>query len=558
MIKINGAKAVVRALKGQGVKHVFGLPGTAIMDIYDTLYGDEDIKLITVRHEQGAAHMADGYARASGNPGVCILSRGPGSSNALMGVVNAHDESSPVLILAGIPGTDIHAYDAFEEMDLVSTFRPVTKRSFQVPNANRTPEFVTMAYKKTLQGRPRPVFLAIPEDFQNRDIQFEELADGGELYRPAPSEKAIDKVIEFLAMAKAPTILAGGGARAAAGEGLLTRLAEKLQVPVVTSWLRDDLMPTQHPLFVGTAGIGAFSATIQAIEEADLILSLGCRFSEFTTNRYRLLRKGQKLVHVDIDPGEIGKIYSTDAGITADVSEFITALLRRLRSAEGKINVGNQWADALRQSYLEQSALPPQPVCAGVHPLEVIDGLNNMQTEEHLYVTDSGNFTMWLSKYMQINYHDSYISPAGGALGFGYPAALGAQLARPDKRVICLTGDGGFIMNMQEMMTAVCYKIPVVTIVFNNQCYANVKVKQQTAYGGRLIGADLKNPDFAAVARECGMYSEKVQNPGDFEKALSRCLNQSGPALIDVELDQENLSPPGVVFFTSKGTNEAS
>lgn len=555
MAKVLGAKALIETLKSEGVKHIFGLPGTAIMDIYDACYGDSELELITVRHEQGAGHMADGYARASGQLGVCLLSRGPGASNALIAIENAYHESSPVLALAGIPGTDIHAYDAFEEMDLVSAFKPVTKWAFQMSNGNRIAEFTRMAVHKATQGRPRPVFLAIPEDYQNRDMDFTQTSfnNYGQLYPPTAPREALIEVLKSIQSASFPLIIAGGGFSKASNEGSLVRLAETLNIPVVTSWLRDNLLPTEHFLYVGPTGPGIWPATRMAMEEADLIISIGCRFSEFTTNRFRIFKSDKKIIQVDIDPAEIGKIYEVALGINSDAGLFVRDLLTLVNESNFRPKeLGNRQKELLA-AYQSERKLPEVSDHTNVHPAELINTLNQIQDEKTLFVYDSGNFAMWLSKYLSFKHSGQLIAPAGGALGFGFPAAIGAQIARPDRRVICLTGDGGFIMTMQEMETAVRYKIPVVTVVFNNNCYANVKVKQISTYQGRVIGADFSNPDFAEFARICGAYGETVSNAEDLKPALERCLLQDRPSLLNVILDPVTLSPPGTTFFTSKG-----
>lgn len=555
MAKILGAKALIETLKSEGVKHLFGLPGTAIMDIYDACYGDPDLELITARHEQGAGHMADGYARASGQLGVCLLSRGPGAANALIAIENAYHESSPVLALAGIPGTDIHAYDAFEELDLVSIYKPVTKWAFQVPNGNRIGEFIKMAVHKATQGRPRPVFLAIPEDFQNREIAFTPTSceTCGNIYPPTAPREALIKVLELIQSASFPLIIAGGGFSKASQEGAPVRLAETLNVPVVTTWSRDNLLPTEYSLYLGPTGPGIWAATRTAIEEADLIISIGCRFSELTTNRFRLFRNNKKLVQVDIDPMEIGKIYKPTLGINADAGLFVRDLLKLGTQSNFRPKELSRRQKELLEAFQSERKLPQIPDHINVHPIELVDSLNQIQTEKTLFVTDGGNFSMWLSKYLTFRYTGQLIAPAGGALGFGFPAAIGAQIARPDRRVICLAGDGGFIMTMQEMETAVRYKVPVVTVVFNNNCYANVKVKQMATYQGRVIGADFTNPDFAEFARICGAYGETVKSADNLTPALERCFAQDGPSLLNVILDPVILSPPGTTYFTSKG-----
>jgi acetolactate synthase-1/2/3 large subunit len=555
------ARAAVEAIKSWGVTHVFGLPGTGNLDIYDAFYGDPDVQLVTARHEQGAAHMAEGYAKGSGKPGVCLVARAPGAANTLIATFGAYSESWPMIVLVGEPGTDILGNEAFEEADLVAMFRPVTKWAMRVPRAERLVEFMMKAYREALSGRPRPVMLAIPHDYQTREVTMDDTLRPPPIPSPPhPAKEGVERALQALAGARFPLILAGGGVVRARATDLLVEFAELLALPVVTTFVREDAFPNDHPLYLGNAGPSKVAATEKALDQADLVIALGCRFSELTTNRFT--RPFTRLIHVDIDPHEIGRLYPAEIGLVSDLHAFLTEALELARQRDQARLAPSPERRArlqeLREEYRSPATRPIKHSPVAIHPSEVAALLADIQQPDDVFVADSTTLGGWLSRHLCFTRPGSLVSTAGGCLGMGFPNALGFKLARPDTRVICLVGDGSFMMVPQELETAVRYKINLVTLVMNNSCYANVKIKQASHYQGRFIGVDFCNPDFALLAKAFGAHGERASRPEELMPALERCLAYPGPSLIDVILDPEDLGSPGTTFFLPGGAFDAT
>lgn len=558
---VSVAKAIVETIKSWGVTHVFGLPGTGNLDIYDAFYGDPDITLITTRHEQGAAHMAEGYAKGSGKPGVCLVARAPGAANTIAATFNAYSESVPVIVLVGEPGTDILGNEAFEETDLVAMFRTVTKWAMEIPRAERTVEFLMKAYREALSGRQRPVMLAIPQDYQTQQVTIEDTLKPPPLPRPPrPAREGVEQAVQAIATAEFPLILAGGGVVRAKARGLLTEFAETLHVPAVSAFVRDDAFPNDHPLYLGSTGPSKIPATEKALNLADVVIALGCRFSELTTDRFT--RRFPRLIHVDIDAHEIGKLYPPEVGLVSEVGAFLTDALElaRQRYPSGLVPPAERLVRIreLQEEFRSAATRLVKHSDGYIHPSEVAALLADVQQANDVFVADCTTLMGWLSRHLSFTEPGRLVSTAGGCLGMGFPNALGLKLARPDTRVICLVGDGSFMMVPQELETAVRYNINMVTMVINNSCYANVKIKQATHYKGRLIGVDFCNPDFALLAKAFGAHGERASRPEDLMPALERCLAYSGPSLIDVIVDPEDLASPGTTFFIPGGAFDAS
>jgi acetolactate synthase-1/2/3 large subunit len=541
-----GSEAVVDALQAGGIEHVFGLPGTTIMDLIDVLGSRDGIEYLSVRHEQAAAHMADAYWRASGKLAVALASRGPGAANMTIGVHNAYAESIPLLALVGQVPDGIAHRDTFEEMDLVSFFEPLTKWSVEIHEADRIGELLGRAIRVAQSGRPRPVLVSIPVDVQGRATAPASGRMGAAPSLPEPAASSLAAAIDLLAEASRPVVVLGGGTLRPTHEPAIVALAEALGAPVVTTWMRKNAFPNDHPAFVGSLGFGAHDAAEAAVSEADVLLALGCRFSEFTTKRYSLIEDETTIVQVDVDADEIGAVYPVEVGIVGDAVAVANALVGALGSREvaDPTGRGDRLA-GLRADYERQSVVPVEAESDGaVGSAAVITALAEaLKSSDAILVQDAHSFGPWVSRYIGFDRPGRYYAAAGGSMGWGVPAALGIQIARPDERVIAVCGDGSFWMVAQELETAVRAGLPIVVVVTNNFSYGNTRDRQKHAHGARYVGTLYENPDFAAFMRLLGGHGERVERGADLGPALERALASGLPAVVDVIQDQHEGLP---------------
>jgi acetolactate synthase I/II/III large subunit len=551
---VNGAEVAVGALRREGVRHIVGLPGTTIMHLIDAAGRSPGVRYLSVRHEQVAAFMADGYARAAGGIGVCTASRGPGAANLAIGVHNAHAESVPVLALIGQVPDEISYREAFEELDLVRFFGPITKWSVEIHQASRIAELMQRAVRTALSGRPGPVMVSLPLDVQAAEAVPRYQASARPVPPTAPAA-AVEAALARLASAQRPVIIAGGGVRGPGYSAGLLKLAERLAIPVVTTWLRKNAFPNDSPLFCGSLGYGALAATEDVVREADLVLAAGCRFSEFTTGRWTLLSPGTHLIQIDIDPDGLGRTYVPDMGICADVSQAARALSDAAEETGTSPPPGRAaWAAAVRAEYQQQASPPgPAPGGAPVSSAELVAALRTvLGATKATLVQDAPSLGPWIQRYLDFAAPDSYYASGGGSMGWGFPAAMGMQLARPGERFITVSGDGSFWMVAQDLETAVRERLPVVTVINNNFAFGNTRDRQRTAHGGRYLGVFYGNPDFAAFARLLGAHGERVDSGADLVPALERALASGLPAVIDVIQDRHEGLPPGLVPPTAR------
>jgi acetolactate synthase I/II/III large subunit len=535
------ADAAIEALRREGVDHVFGLPGTTTMHLLDALARRRDIRYVSVRHEQVAGFMADGFARGSGRLGVCMASRGPGAANVTIALHNAHGESVPVLALIGQVDDEIVYREGFEEVDLVAMFEPLTKWSLEVHDARRVPELVQRAAGVAATGRPRPVMASIPLDVQKRSLPEPVFRPPVAVAHPVPPPAEVERAAELLAGARRPVILVGGGAERAGAAGAVARLAEALDAPVAASWHRKAAFPDGHRAFVGVLGFGALEVTERAVREADVVLSLGCRFSQFTSARWTLLPPGVELIQVDVDAEGLGRAYAPAVALHGDARATAEALIgERAAPAERLAE--------LRRDYEQQSRLPAVPGAGPVPSAALVRALRAAR-ERHdpIFVQDAPTFGVWMQRYLPVERPGSYYGNAGGAMGWGLPAALGIQLAQPGERVLAVVGDGSFWMVAQDLETAVRERIPVVTVVANNFAYGNTRDRQRADHGGRLFGVLYDNPDFAAFARLVGAHGERVERTEDLYPAIDRAIASGLPAVVDVIQDVDEGLPPDVL-----------
>jgi acetolactate synthase-1/2/3 large subunit/sulfoacetaldehyde acetyltransferase len=541
---MTSGQAIIESLKTEGIPYLFGLPGHAMLDVLDAMYGREDIQFICVRHEQAAALMADGYARASGNPAACIASVGPGSVNLAAGTAQAWMAHSPVIALAGGLFRDYYDRDAFQEIDLVNLFRPITKYSTQVKKADRIPEILRHAFRVATSDKKGPVFVEVPADILRETFEAEILHPGA--YRAVETRNpgdpvAIDAAASLLLTAKRPAVLAGGGAVWSEAGTEAVRLADTLGAVLVNTYGHSDVLPTDHPRFLGAIGRNGPAEAAQAIHKADTLLVLGSRLSELTSypgGEYYL--SGKRIVQVEIDPKEFARIYPIDVGIVGDARAVGASLLEAIQSKSPETDRLPEWrrevedlSSARRDRLAAERSSTPVPARAA----QVYAEIRQVAPPGTIFTVDAGSASGAAYDRLQFSEPKTFLTPrAFGSLGVGFPVAMGAKLARPEKTVISMNGDGGFLFNAQEIQTAVEYGINVVAMVLNDNCWGSEKQIQKNRFDARYIAADLNNPRFDKYAELFGGKGFYCDHPDQIGDALREAMACGKPAVIEVPI----------------------
>ncbi|MCF3942935.1 thiamine pyrophosphate-dependent enzyme [Oceanobacillus alkalisoli] len=529
---MSAAHALVECLKRADVEKVFCVPGESYLPVLDALYDAESIEVISARHEGGAAFMAEGYAKAASKAGIVFATRGVGAANLSIGVHTAMQDSTPMLVFLGQVHRKFRGREGFQEVELTQFFAPIVKWAVEVKDPERMPEIVERAFRIAETGRPGPVIISLPEDVLplKGEMQFGPLL---QIPRPTPSENDIQRVEETLSKAKRPIIIAGGGVKRA--EAILQNVAEKFAIPVLAAFRRHDVFPHHHPLYAGHLGLGTDPEIVKTVEEADVILALGTRLSEITTQDYSIITPEKKLIHIDIDFDALGKVYAPDVGIVADIKEALTVM--------GKMTVKANWVEWVKERRRAYTAVSNLDIKEGeVMNKQIIHALAKNLPDDALLTTDAGNFAGWLHAFFPFKEKQRYIGPTSGAMGYGMPAALGAKLAFPSRPVIALSGDGGFMMTVQELETAVRHRIPVICLVFNNNMYGTIRMHQEMHYPERVIGTDLGYVSFKDLAKSVGADGYLVNTAEHFEQVLRVVLSKNNVAVIEILTSKEEIS----------------
>ncbi|PZQ52466.1 MAG: thiamine pyrophosphate-binding protein [Rhodovulum sulfidophilum] len=533
-----GAEVLVDCLRAQGVTTAFGVPGESYLAVLDALIGS-GIRMVANRHEGGAAFMAEAWGKLTGEPGVCFVTRGPGATNASIGVHTAMQDSTPMVLFIGQIETGGRDRELFQEVDYRAFFGPIAKWATEIDRADRVPEILARAFAVARSGRPGPVVVALPEDM----LAAATAAGAGPPVRvpmAAPAAEDIAELRDLLAQARRPLVLAGGGGWGAAGRAGLRAFAEANALPVATVWRYTDLLDNASPSFVGTAGLGKTASVRELMLGADLILALGIRFGEITTDNYALYpppRMTARLVHAHASDGELNKIYTADLAVHAHPDRLLPAL------AALRVDAG-AWAErteAARAAWLAELETPPQP--GAVDMGAVTRRLAEVLPDDAILTNGAGNFSIWPNKHFPFTGGRRLLAPQSGAMGYGLPAAIAAKIARPEATVVCYAGDGDFQMTEAELATAAQASAPIVVLLVNNGGYGTIRMHQERHYPGRVSFTELANPDFAAMARSFGMLGERVERTGDFPAALARALASPTGAVLDLAVDIEALTP---------------
>ncbi|WP_370558846.1 acetolactate synthase 3 large subunit [Edwardsiella tarda] len=547
MERLSGAEMVVRSLIDQGVKHLFGYPGGTVLDIYDALHTLGGIEHILVRHEQGAVHMADGYARATGQVGVVLVTSGPGATNAITGIATAYMDSVPLVVLSGQVASSLIGNDAFQECDMVGISRPVVKHSFLVKRSEDIPTVLKKAFYLASSGRPGPVVVDLPKDILNPAQKYpysypEQVSLRS--YNPTCQghRGQIKRGLQTLLAARRPVIYAGGGVISAECHTALRALAQQLNLPVVTSLMGLGAFPASHPQCLGMLGMhGTYEANM-AMHHADVIFAVGVRFDDRTTNNLAKYCPEATVVHIDIDPSSISKTVTADVPIVGDAGDVLAVLLALLAQGDNQQDFDSvrDWWQQIAQ-WRERQCL--RYSCDGqrIKPQQVIETLHRLTNGEAYVASDVGQHQMFAALYYGFDHPRRWINSGGlGTMGFGLPAALGVRLALPQATVLCITGDGSIQMNIQELSTALQYDLPIVVVNLNNRFLGMVKQWQDIIYAGRHSQSYMQSlPDFVRLAEAYGHVGIAIRHPDELEEKLREALAiRDRLVFVDVTVDE--------------------
>ncbi|OAM92682.1 acetolactate synthase, large subunit [Pelosinus fermentans] len=543
-MKISGAQGIIECLLEQGVDTVFGYPGGRILPLYDAIYEGQIRHILTV-HEQGAIHAADGYARASGKVGVCIATSGPGATNLVTGLANAYLDSVPLVVITGQVSTDLIGADAFQEVDITGITMPITKHNFLVKDAAALPEIMRFAFRIASSGRPGPVLIDVPSDIQMALFTFnkeEEQEKNKPRFQWELSElgsSLIDKAVAVLEAAKQPVMIVGGGVVSSGAYEQVVALAEKMNVPVVSTLMGLGSFSSEHPLFLGLTGMHGHKRANLAVHGADVVIAIGSRFNDRVTGNKFKYAEGKTLIHIDVDPAELDKNVSTHIPLAGDVKQLVTTLYERMESLNPCL-----WWKVIQEWKREFSAKPDGDVLSAPWMLKQV--AERTKGKPFLFATDVGQHQMWAAQNLHIETPRSWITSGGlGTMGFGLPAAIGAQIAMPAKRVIAIVGDGGMKMTGCELFTAASQGLPLITIIVDNSSLGMVRQLQQLFYKQRYSESLLPVPmDFVCFAKAFGIEGTLTTTQEEFLAAFSAAVESSCPRVIIVKIPTEQIVTP--------------
>jgi acetolactate synthase I/II/III large subunit len=542
MVEMIGAKALITSLEKEGVDIVFGLPGGANLPIYDELV-DANFRHVLVRHEQAAAHMADGYARIKRKAGVCMATSGPGATNLITGIATAHADSIPMVAITGQVPVAMIGKDAFQETDIIGIANPCTKYAFQPRKAVEIPEIVKKAFYITESGRPGPVLVDIPKDVQQEktEIEFPDLIKVRG-YKPAfdPDLSQIEKALGLIMKAEKPIIMAGGGVILSGAFNELQALAEILMCPVVTTFKGKGGFPENHPLAMGPIGMHGHAEANKIIIEADCIIAIGARFSDRSVGRFDEFGKGMSIIHLDVDPAEIGKNKSVDVAVVGDVKSSLRTLVKMLTSKGIRNDPDNSWLKR-RKELIEYYTSTIKDYSREITAKKTLKKLRELLPAEAIVTTEVGQCQMWASLHFDVITPGTFFSSTGlGTMGFGFPASIGAKAAKPDVPVIDIAGDGSFNMTENSLAVSVLEKLPVIVFLLNNYMLGMVAQWQRTFYNRRYMGVEQNRcPDYVKLAESYGAQGLRVQSINELEKAIKAGLSSDVATVIDIPIDPE-------------------
>lgn len=543
---ITGAELIVQSLIDAGVEHIFGFPGGKVIPIYDVLY-DAEIKHILTRHEQGAAHAADGYARASGKVGVCLATSGPGATNLVTGLSTAYMDSIPIVAITGQVNVPMIGNDSFQEADIYGITIPITKYNYLVKDVNQLQGIIKEAFYIAQTGRPGPVLIDIPGDIQTTKVRLKKIGPiklPGYAVQTKGHPRQIETLLQAIRNARRPIIYAGGGVVSSGASAELKKFVELTRIPITNTLMGKGIFPERDELALGMLGMHGTKYANYAIHESDLIIALGVRFDDRVVGNVQQFAPLAKIAHVDIDPAEIGKRMAVDIPIVGDLKNILSMLNQKVKTRSRK-----RWLDRIASlkedyplTYTDDGTLKPQ---------YIIQTLSDMTKGEVIITTSVGQHQMWAAQYYQTTEPRRFISSGGaGTMGYGFPAAIGAQISQPDQTVVALCGDGSFQMCIQELATIRTYNLPVKIFILNNGYLGMVRQWQEIFMNRRYSATHFEfNPDFCQIAAGYEVPAMRVTEPGEVKSALDKALNSDGPMLVDFSIAPEEnvlpMIPPG-------------
>lgn len=543
MKTISGAHILLECLKRAGVSDVFGYPGGAVIPLYDAIYDFEGINHYHARHEQGAAHAADAYARATGKLGVCIATSGPGATNLVTGIMTAHMDSVPMLAITGQVGLSVLGKDAFQESDVVGITMPITKHNYLVKNIKELPKIVKEAIHLATTGRPGPVLIDLPKNIQVESIlysEFEELYEKDldlKGYQPIyyGHPRQIKLAAKAIRDAKKPIIIAGAGVIKSQAHELLRELSEKCEIPVAMTLLGLGAIPSLHEMSLEMLGMHGTVYANYGVHYSDLVIGIGMRFDDRITGDTKQFCPNAKVIHIDIDPAEISKNINADIPIVGDVKNVLIELLKEVKEKKHP-----EWMEQVRE-WKNKYPLQYTKKENEIKAQQAIEAISRITKGEAVVITDVGQHQMWTAQYYKFNKAGNFCSSGGaGTMGFGVPAGMGAQIGRPNDIVVSIVGDGGFQMTSQELMTIMQYKLPVKTIILNNEFLGMVRQWQEIFHSKRYSSVDLSiNPDFIKLADAYGMTAVRIEDPNKLDEELTKHLLSKEPVLIEIKITKE-------------------
>jgi acetolactate synthase I/II/III large subunit len=545
MISRTGGQILVDQLKIHQVQHAFCVPGESYLAVLDALYEAKDsIELIVARQDGGAAFMAGAYGKLTGKPGVALVTRGPGATNASIGVHTAFQDSEPMVLFIGQVASDQVEREAFQEIDYRRMFGPMAKWVAQIDRADRIPEYVSRAFHTAVSGRPGPVVLALPEDMLTATASVPDIARPYHVNQPSMGISEGLAVKAAIQASKRPLVVAGGAGWTQQGVADLQAWAAECNLPVGTAFRFQDVFDNRHPSYVGDIGIGINPKLAQRVRESDCVIALGARLGEMTTSGYTLLQvpnPAQTLIHIHNDPQELGRVYQANVMVTSGMNEFAAAA-RKLGIGAG---AWDDWTRNARADYEAWQAAPAQPMPGAVDLREIVLHMDSVMPSDTVYTNGAGNFSGWLHRYHRYTGLRTELAPSVGSMGYGVPAAIAAKVQNRQRAVISMNGDGDYMMNGQELATAVQYGLGIVFLIVNNGMYGTIRMHQEREYPARVYATALRNPDFPALARAYGAHGEKVVRTDEFAPALARARTAAAagqPAVIEIVIDPDAIT----------------
>jgi acetolactate synthase I/II/III large subunit len=534
-----GAKILVDQLVVHGVDTAFCVPGESYIAVLDALR-DAPIRLVVARHEAGAANMAEAYGKLTGQPGICFVTRAPGATHAATGVFTAYQDSTPLILFVGQVPLEHRGREAFQELDYGEAFGSLTKLAIEVEKPEQFPEVTAHAFQTAASGRPGPVVVSLPEDVLSHAADVEDAVQFARAEAVA-SREDLARARELLSAAERPLVVVGGGGWSAAAAADLQAFAEASALPVAASFRRQDYIDNTSPSYAGVLTIGHDESLARRLREADLLLVIGSRLGDIATRGYTTLeppRTPQTLVHVHADPEELGRVFQADLPIVAGSAQFLAAA-RELEPVDGSHRAA--WVESAHADFL--ASLRHQRGPGELDVGDVMEHLRERLPDDAILTNGAGNYTVWCHRFYSFSRYRTQLAPCSGAMGYGIPAAIAAKVVHPDRTVVCVSGDGDFLMSGHELAAAVQETLPIVVLVVNNGMYGTIRMHQERLFPGRVVGTDLVNPDFAAWAHAFGAYGEVVMRSEDFADAFERALGQDRPALLELRVDPEGITP---------------